>query len=134
MKIISKRQLECDLERPLGLKCSKTVHILACGPCFFLFFPLTHWTFHHGLYENKSLRTQGSERICFSGFGCVPFKVLMEFCYSIASVLCFAYLAPRHLSLLGSLLFDQGIELLPPAVKSEVLTSGRPGTPSKRIF
>ena len=62
------------------------------------------------------------------------FKVLMEFCYSIASVLCFAYLAPRHLSLLGSLLFDQGIELLPPAVKSEVLTSGRQGTPSKRIF
>ena len=27
------------------------------------------------------------------------FKVFIEFCYSIASVLHFAYLAPRHLSL-----------------------------------
>lgn len=62
------------------------------------------------------------------------FKVFMEFCYSIASVLYSAYLALRHLSLLGFSLLDQGIELSPPAVKSEVLTSGRPGCPQREYF
>ena len=51
-------------------------------------------------------------------------KVFIEFCYSIASVLYFAYLASRHLSLVGSSLLDQGMELSPPVLKGRVLTTG----------
>ena len=40
-------------------------------------------------------------------------------CYNIASVLCFGFLATRHVG--------PGIQPIPPALEGEVLTTGPPG-------
>ena len=45
-------------------------------------------------------------------------------CYNIVSILCFGFLASRHM---GSYLSDQGIEPTPLALEGEVLTSEPPG-------
>ena len=52
------------------------------------------------------------------------FKVFIEFCYNIASVLCFGFLAVRHSGILAP---QPGIEPAPAALEGEVLTTGPPG-------
>ena len=53
------------------------------------------------------------------------FLSLYWICYNIVSVLCFGFLALRHVG--GILAPWPGIEPAPPALKGEVLTTGLPG-------
>ena len=72
-------------------------------------------------------------RFFFFFFLCGPcFKSLFWICCNIASVLCFDFLAVRHV---GSLLPDQESNPhSPPALKSEVLTTGLPGKALKSLL
>ena len=52
-------------------------------------------------------------------------------CYSIVSVLCFGFLAARHV---GYLAPQAGIKPTPPALEGKVLTTGLPGNSLKGFF
>ena len=58
------------------------------------------------------------------------FKVFIDFCYDIASVLCFGFLATRHL---GTSAAQPGIKPTPPALEGKVLTTDHQGSPSTYI-
>ena len=57
----------------------------------------------------------------------VIFKVFIEFCYNIASVLCFGFSALRYVGILAP---QPEIEPVFLALEGEVLTTGLPGTVS----
>ena len=59
------------------------------------------------------------------------FLSLYWICYTIASVLCFAFLAARHV---GIFALGPEIEPTPPALEGEVLTPGPPGKSLAPIF
>ena len=56
-------------------------------------------------------------------FGCGPFSQSLT-CYNTVSVLCFVFLAMRHV---GSLLSDQRVKPAPPALEGRVLITRPPG-------